>query len=52
MEQSGMMRCRPGIVTNAALDTIPDQRRTTLSASKTRVNALMVLRRIRETGST
>jgi pimeloyl-ACP methyl ester carboxylesterase len=28
MKRSGMMRCRPGIVTNAATGTIPDQRCT------------------------
>jgi hypothetical protein len=45
-----MMRRRPGIVADKASEyaTAPDQR-CTHSASKTRVNALMVLHRIRGT---
>src|SRR2546430_16344933 len=42
MQRSGMMRCRPGIVTKWAFGTVPDQRCT---ASRTRY----VLHRIRDT---
>jgi len=44
-----VVRCRPGIVTNAALVTIPDQRRTTAccaaSGKRVRVSARWVSRR-------
>jgi hypothetical protein len=46
--QHEVVRCRPGI----DAFWVPDQRRTATlrrSASKTRVNALMALRRIRDT---
>ena len=41
MKQSGMMRCRPGIVPNSAFGTIPDQRCT--------ASLMLALHRIRDT---
>jgi hypothetical protein len=47
-KRSEVVRCRPGIATYAELETIPDAVHRH-SASKTRVNALMALHRVRET---
>jgi hypothetical protein len=41
MERSGMMRCRPGIVTHTTFAKVPDQRRT--------ASLPLALHRIRDT---